>query len=68
MSNIMIDFYGFQTIPFSKELPLTNNFQSSAFQNAMGMLTFVSKKRTSCCLPAKLALENLLFCDPSCIK
>lgn len=44
MSNIMLDFYGFQTIPFSKELPIASTFQSSAFQNAMGMLEFGVEK------------------------
>ena len=44
MSNIMLDFYGFKSIPFSKELPVASTFQSSAFQNAMGMLEFGVEK------------------------
>ena len=38
MNNIMCDFYGFSTIPFSKDIEVKNTFKTAAFRDAIGML------------------------------
>lgn len=38
MNNIMGDFYGFSTIPFSKDIRVKDTFKTSAFKDATGML------------------------------
>ena len=44
MNTVMNDFYGFQTVPFSKDIPAEKTFQSDTYQNAMGMLSFGIEK------------------------
>lgn len=56
MNKLMLDYYGFQTIPFSKDIDTKDIFPTSAHTDALGMMGFAAGKEDVVLLTGEIGI------------